>query len=164
MAFTGRKNSRLNFGAIPPAWNDNIFTFVSFKHGKITCCDTDKVAARMEKGIPEQARDTRRAHLAQTLASDGAILWRSNLDDSEKFEAVSLVVSRNAVVAVVRMQNALRARPQQFLVAFNARNGRQLWRHELRGEPLPGGLLIDSDGRIIVTLLSGKLVCLGIDG
>ena len=54
-----------------------------------------------------------------------------------------------------------RAQPQWFVVAFNKKTGAPFWRQELRAEPLPGGLLVDRNGQVVVTMLDGGLQCLG---
>ena len=73
---------------------------------------------------------------------------------------MSLVVGPNAIVAVVQHQQKYRAQPQWFVVAFDQGSGKATWRHEIKDEPLPGGLLINRDGRIVVTTLAGNLLSL----
>jgi outer membrane protein assembly factor BamB len=155
----------LNFGGIPPAWDDDVVALVNFQHGKLTCYDAAGVAERLETGF-KQDRPTDRpgrrfGSVADQLAADGAATWSTDLGEPDKFEAVSLVVAPNAVLGVVQQQQKIRAQPQWYVVAFNKQNGNPMWRQELRGEPLPGGLLVDRDGRIVVTMLNGNLVCLG---
>ena len=95
------------------------------------------------------------------LREADAVRWETNLGEPNKFEAVSLVVCPNAVLAVVRNQQKFRSQPQWYLVALEAKSGRQLFKRELRGDPLPGGLLVDRDGRIVVTLLDGRVLGFG---
>jgi outer membrane protein assembly factor BamB len=45
-------------------------------------------------------------------------------------------------------------------VSFDQGTGKATWRHEIKDEPLPGGLLINRDGRIVVTTLAGNLLSL----
>ncbi|MCH8246525.1 MAG: hypothetical protein IH951_08975, partial [Bacteroidetes bacterium] len=47
---TGGRRSTLSFGGIPPAWNEKHFALVNYQRGQLTCCDADKVAARIKKG------------------------------------------------------------------------------------------------------------------
>ena len=94
-----------------------------------------------------------------TAEQQGAVRWRSDLGQSNKFEAVSLAVCPNAVVAVAGYQQRARSQPQWFVEAFNAENGRPYFRQPLRGEPLPEGLLVDKDGQIVVTMLDGRVLC-----
>ena len=71
-----------------------------------------------------------------------------------------MVVWPNAIVAVVQQQQQFRAHPQWYVVTLNKKTGRQMGRFELRGEPLPEGLLVDSSGRVVVTMLDGSVTCL----
>ena len=95
-------------------------------------------------------------NLAQALHDEGG-RWESNFGESNKFEAVSLLVCPNAVVTVVRNQQKARSQPQWYVAALNIKNGAPMFRHELRGDPLPGGLLVGRDGQIIVTMMDGSL-------
>jgi hypothetical protein len=70
-------------------------------------------------------------------------------------------MSPNALVAVARYQDIRRAVPQYFVVSLNPEDGSQISQAELPSEPLPGGLLIDRKGRVIVNLLNGNLACFG---
>ena len=65
---------------------------------------------------------------------------------------------------MVGHQVRVRAQPQWFAVALNAEDGKQLWKKELRGKPLPGGLLVDRAGQVIITMLGGDIRCLGTCG
>jgi outer membrane protein assembly factor BamB len=98
-------------------------------------------------------------NLSAAFKTDGAVRWTSDLGESNKFEALSLAVCPNAILAVVQFQQKYRAQPQWYVVAFDKQKGAPLWRQELRDEPLPGGLLVDRDGRVIVSMLAGGLTC-----
>ncbi len=65
-------------------------------------------------------------------------------------ESVALALGRNAVVV---------ARTTE-VVAFDLQDGRQLWTQPLSAPPVPWGLCVNRDGRIIVTLENGKVICL----
>ena len=71
------------------------------------------------------------------------------------------MVSPNAVIAVLRYQQRFRSQAQWFLVALNAKTGVEQFRHELLTDPFPGGLIVDRDGQVLVTLLDGGLLCVG---
>ena len=150
----------LNSGGIPPAWDEDTMALVNFMHGKILCCDARKVAAQIKAGLPGRRRpDRRRSILAQALQAAGAVRWQSDLGTSNKFEAVSLCICPNAVVAVVRSQQGRGAQAKWFVVALNKENGQPLFRRELQAEPLPGGLLVDRRGQVIVTTVDGRVIC-----
>jgi outer membrane protein assembly factor BamB len=116
---------------------------------------------RVVAGIPAKPKDRRRrSSLPESFAADGAIRWQTDLGESNKFEAISIAVCPNAIVAVIQQQQKFRAQPQWYAVAFNATNGQQMWRNEIRENPLPGGLLVDREGQVVVTMLSGNVLCL----
>jgi len=158
---TDRETLNMNYGGMPPAWDDNAVALVNFQHGKLTCCDADKVSERIEKGYPPRGSQKGRAILAEAFQADHAVRWQSDLGESNKFEAVSLAVCPNAVVAVVQYQRKFHSQPQWFVVAFNATDGTTYWRHEIHSHPLPGGLLVDKQGQVVVTMLNGNVLCLG---
>ncbi|MFH0901081.1 MAG: hypothetical protein V2A73_10665, partial [Pseudomonadota bacterium] len=165
VAATDHGAFNLVFGGIPPAWSDETFALVNFRRSKITCCDAQKVAERIQKGFPEpaQGRQNWLRTLTEAFEADGAVRWQSDLNEPEKFEGLSLAVCPESVVAVVQFQNQVRAQPQWFLAAFMAGDGTPIWfwRHELPSEPLPGGLLVDRNGQVVVTLLDGTVLCFG---
>jgi len=162
----GDESYRLSHGGIPPAWDENTFAVVNYLHGKVTASGCDKVAARFEKGYPDKPKDRPRHgdNLTDALVADEAVLWQSNLGESSDFEAVALAVCPNAVVAVAKYQDKFRAHPQWFVVAFDTQTGAPRWRQEIRGEPLPDGLLIDAKGQVILSMLDGRVVCFGQKG
>ena len=159
---TGDRSLTLNFGGIPPAWDDSNTVLVNFLHGKLTCCDVEKVSDVLDEPAPSSPADRRgRLSLADQFANRGAVQWQTDLGEPNKFEAVSLVVCPNAVLAVIQQQHNFRAQPQWYVVAFNKESGQQMWRQEIIGKPLPDGLLVDRDGQVIVTMLDGRLICFG---
>ena len=74
---------------------------------------------------------------------------------------MSLAVCPNAVVAAIRYQQKTRAKPQWFLAGFEVKTLGVKFRIELRREPLPGGILIDRDGQVVLTMLDGTVLCFG---
>ncbi len=48
--------------------------------------------------------------------------------------------------------------------AFNRKDGSLLWRKPLPSSPVPWGLAVDRDGRPIVTLEDGQVMCFGRSG
>jgi outer membrane protein assembly factor BamB len=162
VAFSKNGVNTLVQGGIPPAWNDKSLVLVNFKHGKITCIDAKKATARIEQGRGKVPGGRRRwlFNLANAFERDASILWQTDLDQSEKFEAISLAVTPGQVVAVVQFQQQFRAQPEWQVVAVDAENGRQIFRQTLHQEPLPGGLLVGPKGEIVVTFLEGGLACL----
>jgi outer membrane protein assembly factor BamB len=155
-----RRSQTLNFGGIPPVWNDQMLAVINLKYGNIAAFDTPKLTAAVAGGIQRQtdARTPFQTNLAAAMNVRKEERWLSRIADVNKFEAVALALTPNALLAVARYQDLTRARPLWFLVALATENGRVIFQHELPGDPLPDGLLVDRDGRIVVTMLDGGLV------
>ena len=160
----GKGQFTLNMGGIPPAWNDDALVMVNFARGKLTCCDAAKLRERIEEGyskdLPPAQR--RRLSLSQVMEADGGVRWTSDLNEPNKFEALSIAVCPNSVVAAVQFQTRNRAQPQWSTVAFDTKNGNAMWfwRHNLPGEPLPGGLIVGRQGQVILAMLDGSVLSL----
>ncbi|MHC4631309.1 MAG: outer membrane protein assembly factor BamB family protein [Planctomycetota bacterium] len=65
--------------------------------------------------------------------------------------SIAVAVAKNAVVIADASQVA----------ALDLTDGRTLWSQTVPSAPVPWGLAIDRDGRIIVTLEDGKVLCFG---
>jgi outer membrane protein assembly factor BamB/SAM-dependent methyltransferase len=161
---TAERTLKLAQGGIPPAWDGATMALVNFKHGKLTACDAEKAAARIRQGYPERSAADRRGWLdtlAGAFAEDGAVRWQADLGEAEGFEALSLAVAPEVVVAVIRHQDKFRAQGEWFLAGFDAQTGKVRFRTELPREPVPGGLLIDRQGRVVVAALDGSILAYG---
>jgi len=65
--------------------------------------------------------------------------------------SVALAVAQNAVVIADTAQ----------VTALSLKNGKQLWQKALPAAPVPWGMAVDRDGRVILSLVDGRVVCLG---
>ena len=75
-------------------------------------------------------------------------LWGYNCRDS-----VAMAVCKNAVVMACKSK----------VVALDLQDGKVLWTEVVPAAPVPWGLAIDRDGRTVVTLEDGQVICLGND-
>ena len=73
-------------------------------------------------------------------------VWEYNCEGS-----TALAVCNNAVVVAEKSQ----------IVVLDIQNGKILWSHPLMYSPVPWGLAVGRDGRIIVTLEDGSVRCFG---
>ncbi len=73
-------------------------------------------------------------------------LWGYNCKDS-----IALAACSNAVVVAKKSE----------IVALNLKDGSVLWSEDVPSTPVNWGLAVDRDGRIIVTLENGQVLCFG---
>ncbi|NQT02925.1 MAG: hypothetical protein HQ580_12935, partial [Planctomycetes bacterium] len=73
-------------------------------------------------------------------------IWSYDCKDS-----VALAVCSNAVVVAKKSE----------IVALNLKDGSVLWSENISSSPVNWGLAVDRDGRVIVTLEDGQVLCFG---
>jgi len=76
-------------------------------------------------------------------------LWEYDCKDS-----VAMAVCRNAVVVACKSE----------IVALDLQNGKVIWSKAVPSAPVPWGLAIDREGRTLVSLEDGQVLCLGSSG
>ncbi len=73
-------------------------------------------------------------------------LWHHKCPDS-----VALAVTRNAVVVADNKQ----------VRAVSLITGQPMWTHELPAAPVAWGMAVDAEGRVVLTLRDGRVICIG---
>ena len=140
---------RIQEGKIPPAWNDEHFVVVPGPGSIPMWLEADRLAASLDAGSVEKAR--RRGQL-EPLA------MASSLKDAD---TVAVALASNAVVAVSQQHVVGNLQGKWVVSAFDLGGGEVVWQQALPGAPIPGGVSIDRDGRVVVVLDDGRIVCLG---
>ena len=76
-------------------------------------------------------------------------------------ESAAAAIAKNAVLlaGVDRTGTGSKVRSTAWLCALNLEDGTELWRKQLPGLPVLFGIAIDRDGRILVSLQDGQVVC-----
>ena len=154
---------RLNYGGIPPAWDDDTLAVAHMKYGKVTVFDESILLDKIKKGFDEPANRQNRnsRNLVVALTTRNEERWKTSLGDVGNYEPLSVAIAPNAVMAVARYQDLRRASPQFCVTAHDSKDGKQMFQTSLPSEPLPGSLIVNRNGHIIVTLLDGSVVCYG---
>jgi outer membrane protein assembly factor BamB len=71
-------------------------------------------------------------------------------------ESIAIALCKNAVVMAVKSPDGTMG-----VGALDLQDGNLWWKHVLPCSPVPWGLAVDSNGRIIVTLKDGEVICFG---
>ncbi|HEY5909207.1 MAG TPA: PQQ-binding-like beta-propeller repeat protein [Verrucomicrobiae bacterium] len=97
-------------------------------------------------GLPGNRADFQRALWGKTQSKDAKPAWEFTCPKS-----VAVAVCPNAVVIVTPTE----------VTALSLQDGRVLWRRPLGAAPVPWGLAVNREGKVIITLEGGRVVCFG---
>jgi outer membrane protein assembly factor BamB len=131
-------------GKIPPAWDDEKVVYVNGRKTTPMCCSAEQLEACLSK--KDKKARPRPTWTARSL--DGT-------------DTVSLAMTKNAVLAVTEAPIPRQRRSNWQLYALNRSDGELLWKHNLSGPAVAGGLIVNRDGRIVVILEDGRVECFG---
>ncbi len=154
----GDTEYRLTSGRVAPAWNGRDFVFVHGRAG-VTCCDADRIEELFGEGLPAPpaGKPSPSVYLIDTLPDDHR---RWDLPAKVPAGTVALALAANAVIAVDEIPSP-ESPTRWVLSAYDLEDGSAVWQLDLPGPALRDGLLIDRDGRVVVALRDGGLVCYG---
>lgn len=97
-------------------------------------------------GLPGDRTEFQKALWGKAQSKEAKPKWEFDCPQS-----AALAVCQNAVVV---------ATPTA-IIALNLQDGRVLWKHPLPAAPVSWGLAINREGKVIVTLEGGRVVCFG---
>lgn len=97
-------------------------------------------------GLRGDRVEFQKAVWGKTQSKDPQPSWEFDCPTS-----TALAVGANAVVVTMPGE----------IVALNLRDGRPLWRQPLPNAPVPWGLAINREGKVIITLEGGRVLCFG---
>jgi outer membrane protein assembly factor BamB len=160
--YSGKDDWRLNWGAVPPTWNQETVAWVNNRYSTLTCFDAPSVAKRIDEGYHEDDKNSWwRRTLSGALEIDGAVRWETSLGDNTRLEVLSLAVTSNAIVVVAKQQSRHRTKEQWIAGAVNVENKERIFVRELFTEPLLDGMLVDDRGEVVITMIDGGVLCVG---
>ena len=147
------KAIHIGFGKIPSAWSTDRFVMANGPLSVPACIDSGVLVEHVEKASPMNLRQQYR--YANTLKKS----WTAQeLKDSD---TVAFVIAKNAILTELREQRPRSLSSNWILAGLDPDTGRVMWRKRLPSAVLPGGLLVDRYGRIIVVHEDGSVSCFG---
>jgi len=156
--------------AVPPAWDNEVFVTPTSRYGGVVGWNVSDVEKRlleavgamveMDKKIPGDNPQKWGQYnlIGKVFGAVERDLRSTSLWPVIREEVYTVAVAKNAVVMTGR------ARGQTgpcFVAASSKSDGKVVWKIELPAEPALGGLAIDRDGKVLVSLQDGSIVCVG---
>ena len=162
---TPKGGRRFAPGRVGPAFSDDSFVFVNGPRGRLMCVDTDTFVEAL--GRPDPKKPDRvpnrqwRPSVIATLTNEER-RWTSGSITGNN--ALSVALARNAALVLVQAGGAGTegdAPPTWALVAVGLKDGKQLWRQQLKTAPVPGGVIVTRDGKVLLANQDGSVTCFG---
>ena len=142
-------------GIVPPVWDESRTVVIEHPYKLPSCY----LSGGFEEFLDRGGRKNKKGRLGYGNLNSISKLpepdWIQKKPDNSS--TVSLALAKNAVVGVYLSQPG-DGNPRRSLVCMNPHNGAILWQHRLSGSALPGGLLIDREGSVVVVMEDGSIV------
>jgi len=155
------KGMDFTWRTIPPAWDESGFFIV---HGRFKVIwDEKQSPAGRPYMIPAgYSLDSVEEYFA---GGDPGSRWPESewaASELEGSETVSLAAASNSVVVVCETPVEYSRNSRWTVRCLDRAQGRVVWEHELSSPALPGGLLIDREGRVVVVQEDGRVACFAV--
>ncbi len=134
----------LNQGKIAPAWDGERFVSVNGLKTTPACVKAADLNQYLQSGKSRQLPKS---------------IWKA--DALSGCDTVSIAVTPNAVLIVTETPLPRQIKSSWILWSLNPDTGAVLSRQELSSAAKPGGLMVDRNGRVIVSLQNGNVACYG---
>ncbi len=130
----------INQGKIPPVWNDDI----------VVCVDGRCRPPRAFR------KDAYRSFLKETKPTELPVReWTA--EELGGLDVLSLALAPNATIAVCEYPRRGEIEMGTMVFALDNQDGHVLWQQPLAYPSMPGGLLVDQKGRVIVLSPEGRI-------
>ena len=147
------KAMHMGSGKIPPAWSSEIIVMANGPRSLPMCVDSASLVDHLEKVKPADLR--RQPWYAGTLKRKWTV---KEIQDSD---AIAFVVAKNAVITALEQQRPRSLSSKWSLTGLDPKTGKVIWTKPLKSAVLPGGILVERHGRIIVVHEDGSVSCFG---
>ena len=140
------KVHRLHSGKIPPTWSADRMILIDGRRSIPAAYDAAGIAEYLdhqEAKSPPKPGET----------------WSAKWLDGKS--TTSLILGSDAVLAVCETPNYRQLTSQWSVCCSRASDGQRRWEQKLPEAVPPGRLLVDREGRVVVALQSGAVICLG---
>ena len=106
----------------------------------------------LPKGVKKINKDRARWNQRRGFAQQRKVQW----SDKQARRFASFIVGKKNLIAAGDVGNEKKI---PFLASINIETGKNNWVHQLPAQPIKGGTAIDSQGRILVSLADGTVIC-----
>jgi len=147
------KTLHLGFGKIPPAWSSCKLVIVNGPRSIPVCVDINVLVDYLENATP--------ANMRRQLAYANRIKKNWIAQELTGSDAVAFIMAKNTIITALEKPKPRRLSSDWELAGIDLETGKVMWKQRLPSSVLPGSVLVDRYGRIIVVHEDGSVSCLG---
>jgi hypothetical protein len=144
---------RIGSGKIAPAWSRDIFVMANGPQTVPMCVDNAALLAF--RGVPGPSDRPRQARHQDPLKKRWTALELRNSDP------VAFVIAGNTIITALETPRPRWRTSNWELAGLDPETGKVMWKTRLPSPVLPGGVLVDRHGRIVVVHEDGSVSCFG---
>jgi len=155
--------------AVAPAWDDELFVTPTSRYGDVVGWSVAQMDAKLaaalgrmtalDREIPGDSPQKWGQYnlIGQAFATVERELRSSSVWPTLREQVYALSVARNAVLITAKGHGT----EPCFVAAYAKSDGKRLWKVDLPAPPRLGALAVDRDGRVLVSLVDGSILCVG---
>ncbi len=106
----------------------------------------------LPEGVKKINKDRARWNQRRGFAEQRKVQW----SDKQARRFASFIVGKTNLIAVGDVGNENKI---PFIASINLKTGKNNWVHQLPAQPIKGGAAIDNQGRVLVSLTNGQVIC-----
>ena len=106
----------------------------------------------LPEGVKKINKDRARWNQRRGFAEQRKVQW----SDKQARRFASFIVGKTNLIAVGDVGNENKI---PFIASINLKTGKNNWVHQLTAQPIKGGAAIDNQGRVLVSLTNGQVIC-----
>lgn len=144
---------RIGSGKIPPAWSADTFVMASGPQTPPVCVDNATLV--------EYRGDTPRSDRPRQARHADPLKKRWTAQELRNSDPVAFVIAGNTIITALETPRPRSLASNWELAGLDPDTGKVVWRKRLPSAVLPGGVLVDRHGRIVVVHEDGSVSCLG---
>jgi outer membrane protein assembly factor BamB/ubiquinone/menaquinone biosynthesis C-methylase UbiE len=152
------RSMNIGFGKIPPAWSSELLVMANGPRSAPVCVENAALIDFMEKakGADPRGRQTD-ARPQQSVHDTFKRRWTAQ--GFEGGDAVAFAIAKNTIVTAMEKQRPRALASDWTLVGLDPETGKLSWRQRLPSTVMPGGLLINRHGQVVVVHEDGSVSC-----
>jgi outer membrane protein assembly factor BamB len=148
----------IGFGKIPPAWSSELLVMANGPRSVPVCVDSSALVSYLEKATEAGLRGRQTdARPQQSVHDTFKRKWMAQ--EFGGADAVAFAIAENTIVTALEKQRPRALASDWTVAGLDPETGKISWRQRLPSAALPGGILVNRHGQVVVVHEDGSVSC-----